>query len=102
MAQELDTVEIHSLKDPKVKWIINAEDFEPGKHELWVEGGGVEEVKEEEVEKVGPADEDYVRNRSGEVIAIHVVNPTDRRARMQIKPDEFDPAEYTPWSQHRG
>lgn len=118
---ELPTVEIHSWKQPEVKWVINASEYDEKVHKLWgtmsesdmeeateaiEDAAEAEELRESDIadaasEDAGePQPDDIVHDRQGNAVALYVVNPDDRRARMRIAVNDYDPDVHTLWS-HR-
>lgn len=109
---ELATVEIHSPKDQSQKWIINQDDFDASKHVLWgmmVQGKDDEETapivapepaKEPEHSAMRPSVPDYVHDDDGNIVAVNIINPNQRNARLEIPYSEYDPDHHDLWSSH--
>ena len=112
---ELATVEIHSPKDPSKRWVINQSDLDPAKHRLWNEqpvpstvastgdlrfhpNAFVLTVEDQAVPvEVAPKGPDYTYE-DGVLIRIDIVDPEDRRRRLQVVPEAFDPSVHQLWS----
>lgn len=102
---EIPTVEIHSPKDPSQKWIINQEDFDAAIHTLWDEpvvSQEPEPVVTPEPPTMGmrPSVPDFVHNDDGDIVAVNIINPEHRNARLQIAYEDYDPAAHDLWSTH--
>lgn len=115
----LPTVEIHSWKDPGQKWIINADDFDSSEHVRW---GGPVPANPPDPELLSPAERagaptsfppaerahtpmrpsapDYVHDDDGNIIAVNIINPNQRNARLEIPFSTYDPDVHELWSSH--
>lgn len=104
---ELETVEIHSLKNPSEMWILNREDFDAEIHTLWADPVAVEGAEPITVEEpqptvtgMRPSVPDFVHNDDGDIVAVNIINPEHRNARLQIPYQDYDPASHDLWSSH--
>ena len=115
---ELETIEIRSGKNPEEKWIINLQDYDPGVHTRWDEPlpsassaqpepapseqsphSDAETATEAEEGEVAPSVDDFFQDDDGNEF-VNIINPENRRARLQIPVDEFNPDEHDLWSSH--
>ena len=115
---ELATIEIRSLKNPEEKWIINLQDYDPEVHTRWDEpipsarsarpepvpsehapDSDAETATGAEEGEVVPSVDDFIQDEDGNEF-VNIINPDNRRARLQIPADEFDPDEHELWSSH--
>lgn len=104
---EIPTVEIHSPKDASQKWVINASDYDPEKHQLWGEPEPSEpltdahfEVAEKaEVHRV-PSVPDFVEDEGGNLVSVNIIDPERRNARKEVPFEDYDPDKHELWSTH--
>jgi hypothetical protein len=99
---ELSTVEIRSTKDESQKWIINESDYNPDIHTLWVSDDDsvmVSEEPQDESVDDDHSDEDFIEDKDGNQF-VNIINPSNRRSRLQISLDEYDPEKHEVWSSH--
>ena len=98
---ELETVEIHSLTDPSQMWRINLKDFDPSKHMRWSNNAEAKEVLAEaeiEAEKQEEIETDFIYE-DGAVESLFVVDPNDKRRRIEISIQDYNPDLHTLWSE---
>lgn len=115
----LPTVEIHSPKDASQKWVINQDDYDASKHTLWGELAQPQQeavVHSREVvlapapvmdteslpvySGMRPSVPDYVHDDNGDIVAVTIINPNQRNARLEIPYSDFDPDIHELWSSH--
>lgn len=114
------TVEIHSPKDPREKWIINLDDYDASKHTLWDEltqsqQGTVSNPVDEAVSTpapvvdtksslvhsgMRPSVQDYVHDDDGNIVAVNIIDPERRTSRKEIPYGDYDPDIHELWSEH--
>ena len=105
---EIPTVAIYSPKDASQMWIINADDYDAEKHQLWGESEAVAEA-----EPVGQADEpeavehhrapsvpDFIEDEGGNIVAVNIIDPERRNARKELPFESYDPDHHELWSSH--
>lgn len=126
MSEVIDTIEIHSPKNPSQKWIINTTDYKPDEHVIWGKEPPVVHREVVIVEPVVVAQEpipvteelvahmaiepapshmmpsvpDFVTDDAGNIVGVNIIDPDKRTSRRQVLMEEYDPDKHELWSTH--